>query len=259
FADDAALRNYFEVVKKVELVDNDKYTVRFTMSKPSWRGVYTLGSFRLCAKHVLDPQGMTDKMTWEDLASIGAAGKNPLIQKFADFLNSQDVSREAKYLIGSGPYVFEKWETGQGVTIKRNPSYWDKTTPNYTEKIIFKTIQDNSAALVSSKNKEVDAMYVISPTDFYKNLEHPEQFNLVKAKPSVHAYTYIGWNELNPLFKDKKVRLALSYLVDRKSIIDKVLFGDGVPIQSHIFFQNKKLLLDLPIIEFNVEKAKQLL
>jgi ABC-type transport system substrate-binding protein len=57
-------------------------------------------------------------------------------------------------------------------------------------------------------------MYVIPPTDFYKNLENPDQFNLLKAKPSEPAYTYIGWNHLNPLFKDKKVRMALSHLVD---------------------------------------------
>ena len=52
----------------------------------------------------------------------------------------------------------------------------------------------------------------------------------------------------------------MAYLVDRKTIIDKVMFGDGVPIQSHIFYNNKKLLnTDLPEIPFDPEKAKQLL
>ena len=54
--------------------------------------------------------------------------------------------------------------------------------------------------------------------------------------------------------------MALSLLVDRKTIIEKILYGDAVQIQSHIFYQNKKLLnSDLPIIEFNPEKAKQIL
>src|SRR5260221_547107 len=126
--------------------------------------------------------------------------------------------------------------------------------------IIFKTNSDNSASLISAKNKEVDAMYLINPEDFYKNLENPDQFNILKAKPSEPAYTYLAWNENNVLFKDKKVRLALAYLVDRKTIIDKVLYGDAVPIQSHIFYKDPKLLnKDLPVIEFNPEKAKQLL
>lgn len=261
FVDDAALRNYFDMVKSAELVNGDPYTVKFTLTQPNWRGIYTLAGFKMVAKHVLDPGNVTDKMTWDDFKDFKTAEKNPEIKKFAEFINSQEVSREAKYLIGSGPYVFEKWDTGAGVTIKRNPNYWGKKlTPNYASKIVFKTISDNSAALVAAKNKEVDAMYVIKPSDFYKDLENPDQFNLAKARPFEPAYTYLAWNHLNPLFKDKKVRWALAHLIDRKTIIDKVMFGDGVPIQSHIFYQNKKLLnTDLAPIEYDVEKAKKLL
>lgn len=261
FVDNAAQRNYYDMVEKVEMVDNDPYKIRFILSKPNWRGLYTLAGFQVLPKHVLDPGNVTDKFSWEEFKDMKIASKNPEMQKFADFLNSQEVSREAKYLVGSGPYIFEKWDTGAGVTIIRNQNYWGKiNTANYPQKIIFKTIQDNSAALVAAKNKEVDVMVVIKPSDFYKDLENPDQFNLVKARPFEPAYTYLAWNQLNPLFKDKKVRLALAYLVDRKTIIDKVMFGDGVPIQSHIFYKNTKLLNnDLPEILFDPEKAKKLL
>ena len=261
FVDDAALRNYFEMVKKVEVDPSDPYTVRIIMSRPYWRALYSNGSFRICPKHILDPQGLTDKMSWDELTDMKSAKNNPNIQKFADFLNSQEVSRENKYVLGSGPYMLEGWKTGQAITIKRNPKYWDtQHTPAYCDKIIFKTIQDNSASVVSAKNKEVDAMFVISPIDFYKNLENAEQFDLIKAKPVEPTYTYLAWNEVNALFKDAKVRMALSYCVDRKDIIDKVLYGDAIPIQSHIYFKNTKLLnTDLPPIPFDLEKAKQLL
>lgn len=261
FVDDAALRNYFEMVKKVEVDPADPYTIRIIMSKPYWRALYSNGSFRICPKHVLDPQNLTDKMSWDELTDMKSAKNNPSIQKFADFLNSQEVSRDPKYVLGSGPYMLEGWKTGQAITIKRNPKYWDaQHTPAYTDKIIFKTIQDNSASVVAAKNKEVDAMFVIQPIDFYKNLENAEQFDLQRAKPIEPTYTYLGWNEVNPLFKDAKVRMALSYCVDRKDIIEKVLYGDAIPIQSHIYFKNTKLLnTDLPPIPFDLEKAKQLL
>lgn len=262
FVDDAALRNYFEMVDRAEMVDNDPNKVKFILTKPNWRGLYTLASFQVLPKHVLDPGNVTDKFNWEEFKDLKVAQKNPELQKFADFINSQEVSRDAKYLVGSGPYMFEKWDTGAGVTLVKNPNYWGggTVTPNYPAKIIFKTIQDNSAALVSAKNKEVDAMAVIKPSDFYKDLENADQFNLVKARPFEPAYTYLAWNQLNPLFQDKRVRLALSHLVDRKSIIDKVMFGDGVPIQSHVFYKNTKLLnTELPEIQFDPEKAKKLL
>ncbi|MCX7877513.1 MAG: ABC transporter substrate-binding protein [Ignavibacteria bacterium] len=261
FVDNAAMRNYYEMIEKAELVDGDPYKVKFTLEKPNWRAIYTLAGLQVLPKHVLDPENITDKFQWSEFKDMRIAAKNPDIKKFADFVNSQEVSRSAKYLIGSGPYVFEKWETGAGVTIRRNPDYWGKNlSPNYPNKIIFKTIQDNSAALVAAKNKEIDAMYVIKPSDFYNDLKNPEQFKLIKARPFEPAYAYLAWNQKNPLFKDRKVRWALSHLVDRKTIIERVLFGDGVPIQSHIFYKNKKLLNEnLPVIEYDPEKAKKLL
>lgn len=261
FIDAAATRNYFEMVDKAEIADNDPQKVKFTLTRPNWRGIYTLGLFSILPKHILDPNNVTDKFQWSEFKDMNVAAKNSEMQKFADFINSQEVSREAKYLVGSGPYMFEKWDTGAGVTLVRNPNYWANVNfSNYPQKIIFKTIQDNSAALVSAKNKEVDAMNVIKPSDFYKDLENPDQFNLVKARPFEPAYTYLAWNQLNPLFQDKRVRLALAHLVDRKTIIDKVMYGDGVPIQSHIFYKSAKMLnTDLPEIQFDPEKARKLL
>lgn len=262
FADDAALRNYYESLEKVELVNNDPYTIVFRMNKPYWRALYSLGSLPICPKHVLDPEGLTDKYTWEETKDFKVAEKNPAMKKFADFLNSQEVSRDPKYVLGSGPYKLEKWETGQAITLVRDKNYWAQNTiqPVYLDKIVFKIIQDNSASVVAAKNKEVDMMYVISPQDFYKNLENPAQFDLVKITPSEPVYSYIGWNLNSPLFNDKRVRMALSHLVDRKTIMDKILFGQGTLIQSHVFYKDKKYLnSELPEIPYDQEKAKQLL
>lgn len=260
FVDAAALRNYYESVKKVELVNGDPYVVKFTMSKPYWRAIYSNGSFKICPKHIIDPEGLTDKYSWDELSDFKVAAKNPDINKFAEFLNSQEVSRDPKYVVGSGQFMLELWNTGQEIRLKRNPNYWNKSRPSYAEKLIFKTIQDNSSALVSAKNKEIDAMYIIKPADFYNELKNPEQYDLIKTKPSEPAYTYLGWNNKDPFFKDKKVRMALSHLIDRKIIIEKIMFGDGIPIQSHVYYKDKKHLnADLLEIPYDPEKAKQLL
>ncbi len=261
FADNAAARNYYESVKSVELVNGDLGIVRINMKEPSWRAIINLGSFAICPKHVLDPENLTDKYTWDDCKDYKTAEKNPAIKKYADFLNSQEVSREPKYVLGSGPYMLEKWETGQNIILKRSPNYWDrKNTPNYPDKIIFKIIQDNSASVVAAKNKEIDLMVVVSPKDFYKELENAEQFDLVRVTPSEPAFSYIGWNMKNPLFSDKKVRWALSHLVDRNSIIEKVLYGSATKIQSPVYYKFEKLLnKELPEIPFDPEKAKKLL
>jgi peptide/nickel transport system substrate-binding protein len=261
FADDAALRNYFEAVEKVELLNNDPYTVVFKMAKPYWRAIYALGSTSICPKHILDPKGLTDKYTWKETTDFNIAGKNPAMKEFAEFLNSQEVSREPQYVLGSGPYKLEGWQTGQAITLVRNKDYWGNSLKQpYLDKIVFKVIQDEAASVVAAKNKEVDMMYVISPQDFYKNLQNADQFDLIKATPSEPVYSYIGWNLNSPLFSDKRVRWAMSHLIDRNTIIDKIAFGQSVKIQSPVFYKDKKYLnADLSEITYDPEKAKQLL
>ena len=261
--DDAALRNYYESLKRVELVDGDKYTIRFTLSKPYFKAMLVLGDMQIMSKEVDDPEGLTDKYTWEDCADVNAAQKNSVISKYAEFFNSEDMNRNPKYLIGSGPYVFYKWETGQTVEMRRNDNYWNKSGNfgmAYPSKIILKIIQDESAAVVAAKNKEIDLLYLMKPVDYAKTLANPEQYSMKKADPTEPRFDYIAYNENRPFFADKKVRWALAYLLDRKNIIDKIHFGMAVPIQGPVYFQDKKHFNpDLPEIPFDPAKAKQLL
>ena len=261
--DAAQSRQAIDMLKTVELVDGDPYTVRFILSRPYFKAIYALSDFQIMSKAAADPEGLTDKYTFEECKDMSTAQKNPVMKKFADFFNSQEANRDPSRLIGSGPYIFEKWDTGQWVYFKRNPNYWNKTAVHgmtYPEKLIIRVIQDQSAATVAAKNKEIDLMYVTKPMDFVKELANPEQFNMKKADPFEPQFVYIGYNHNNVLFSDIKVRWALAYIVDRKTIIDKVQYNLAVPIQSPIYFGDKKNFnSELPPIEFNPEKAKQLL
>ncbi len=263
FTDAQALRNYFADFKSAELVNGNKYKISITMSKPYFKTVYTIGNVAITPKHILDPDNMNDKFSWEDLL---AAQKNldskkyPEMQKYADFLNSQEVSRDSKYVVGSGPYKLDKWITGQSITLSRNDKYWNKKEiPNFPNKLVFKTIQDQNAAVVAAKNKETDYMFVIQPIDFVENVKNPEQFNLKKSLVTEPTYTFIAWNNKNPLFADKKVRWALSYAIDRQSIINNIIYGMGTAVQSPVFIKSKYYNNDLKVIPYDPEKAKQLL
>lgn len=263
FTDAQALRNYFNDVKKVELVDSNKYKVRFTMAKPYFKAIYALGDMSITPKHILDKDGANDKFTWDMLEQAQSnidPKKFPELQKYADFLNSQEVSRDANYVVGSGPYLLDKWITGQSITLKRNNNYWDKPEiPNYPEKLVFKTIQDQNAAVVAAKNNVVDYMFVIQPIDFVENVKNPEQFHLKKALVSEPTYVFVAWNNKNPLFSDKKVRWALSYAIDRQSIVDKIVYGMATLVSTPVFIKSKYYNTDLPEIKYDPVKAKEIL
>ncbi|MEO8210831.1 MAG: ABC transporter substrate-binding protein, partial [bacterium] len=263
FTDAQALRNYFNDVKSVELVDGNKYKIKITMHRPYFKAVYTIGNTAITARHILDKNGMNEKFTWEQLDAAGKSmdpTKYPEMQKYAEFLNSQEVSRDPKYVVGSGPYMLDKWITGQSITLQRNDNYWNKKEiPNFPAKLVFKTIQDQNAAIVAAKNKEVDEMGVIQPNDFVENVKDPEKFNLKKALVTEPTYVFIAWNNKNPIFADKKVRWALSYGIDRQSIIDKIIYGMGTPVSSPVFIKSKYYNTDLPEIKYDPEKSKKLL
>jgi ABC-type transport system substrate-binding protein len=260
--DAAQSRQAYDMLKNVELVGDD-YTVKFTLSRPFFKAVYVLSDMQIMSKEAADPEGLTDKYTFAECGDISTAQKNPAMKKYADFFNSEDMNRNPKYLIGSGPYIFEKWDTGQWVYFRRNPNFWNAANvygKAYPERLIIRVIQDQSAAVVAAKNKEIDLMYVVKPADFVQELKDPERFAMKKADPFEPVFSYLAYNQLNPIFNDVKVRWALAYMVDRKAIIDRIQFGLAVPIQSPVYFQDKKLFNpDLPEIPYDPEKAKKLL
>ena len=263
FTDAQALRNYFADFKSAELVDGNKYKLKITMTKPYFKTVFTIGATYITPKHILDPENVNDKFTWEDFAAAQKSldvKKYSEMQKYADFLNSQEISRDAKYVVGSGPYKLDKWITGQSITLERNNNYWNKKEiPNYPAKLIFKTIQDQNAAVVAAKNKETDYMTVIQPIDFVENVKNPEQFNLKKSLVTEPTYSYIAWNNKSPLFSDKKVRWALGYAIDRQSILNSIVYGMGTLVQSPVFIKSKYYNNDLKVIPYDPAKAKELL
>ncbi|MBV6398307.1 MAG: ABC transporter substrate-binding protein [Ignavibacteriaceae bacterium] len=265
FTDAQALRNYFSDVADVSLVNGDPYIVQFKMSKPYFRALYSLGGFEILPKHILDPENLTDKFDFAKLNLAEETFANAQedfgdLRKHADFMNSQEVARDPKYVIGSGPYKLEEWITGQRVVLSRNENYWNKKSePAYPDKLVFKTIQDQTSAITAAKNGEIDIMNVVRNIDFVENLKNPEQFNLEKAIVARPVYLYIAWNAKRPFFADRKVRMALSHCVDRETIINRILYGLAVPIQSHIYYKSELLNTDLEYIPYDLDKAKQLL
>jgi peptide/nickel transport system substrate-binding protein len=261
--DAAQLRQSIDMLNKVELVNGDEYRVRFIFSRPYFKAVYAICDIQIMAKHTADPEGLTDKYTFEECRDIESARKNQAMKKFADWFNSQEMNRNPQNLIGSGPYIFEKWETGQWVYFRRNPDYWNKNGAYgraFPDKLVIRVIQDQSSATVAAKNREIDLMYVTKPVDFVKELANPDEFGMRKADPFEPVFNYLAYNQKNIIFSDVRVRWALAYLVDRDLIIEKVQYNLAVPTQSAVYFGDREHYnSELPEIKYNPDKARELL
>lgn len=126
-----------------------------------------------------------------------------------------------RHPVGTGPFVFETWQPGQFLMVRRNPRYY--RTPAKLDQILFKVIPDTNTALIALEKDEIDALDLTA-----KDLER------TKTMPSVDTYTYdqlqyiyMGLNQKNPLFKDIRVREAIVRAIDREAIVRHILKNQG--------------------------------
>jgi ABC-type transport system substrate-binding protein len=270
-------RTYVDAIHSCELVNGDPYHVRFIMAKPYFlvREAVFGDVLYIIPKHIFDPKGLTDKYSWDDIAAIVETGKatdldsakiqtiktNPAMKQFADDFSNIETGRTRQFVQGTGPYKFDEWKTQEYVRLVRNPyyvNYWGKMGEANLDTIIYKTINDWNAAVTALKSRDIDIMGTMQPV-YYGQIDTQKSPFLKKTTFYFPQYTFIGFNQSKPMFADPKVREALGLLIDRKTIIDKVLHGLATPTESPTFFKRPEFNADLPAHVFDPARAKAIL
>jgi peptide/nickel transport system substrate-binding protein/microcin C transport system substrate-binding protein len=138
-------------------------------------------------------------------------------------------------LIGSGPYVLGEWAKGQRIVLKRNPDYWGLKVPYFAERakfdrLYYRLAKEETVRLEMFKRGDLDFL-MLTPEQYVTKTDGPDWGKrLIKVKgenssPENFAYGFLAWNELNPLFKDRDVRTAMSHLINRDFMIEKFRYG----------------------------------
>ena len=227
------------------------------------------GDYGVLPEYFYDPKGLMKDFTIKQLDNEkDKIANDPKINDFATDFNSEKRQREKDFISGSGAYKLVEWITGQQIVLEKKKNWWGdalKESNCYFEanatKLIYRTVNDMTSAIVSLKAGNLDVMYGIKPKDFVElpNSEKIKQ-NFILHKPSQLAYTYFGLNQKYPKFADKKTRQALAHLVDVDKMIQTVYYGLAERIVGFVHPTNKKNInTNLKPYDFNPEKAKQLL
>jgi oligopeptide transport system substrate-binding protein len=152
---------------------------------------------------------------WLDLCAFLtlAPVHTPTIEKYGD-----SWIKPGK-LVGNGPYLFESWLIDDRIRLRKNPLYWDAANVRM-EVVDILPIAEANTALNYFLTKQVDLMMDkgMVPTSLVPKL---------KQQPWFHTGPFLGtWfiraNVTKPPFTDARVRLAFSYAVDRKRIVEKI-------------------------------------
>jgi len=126
-----------------------------------------------------------------------------------------------RHPVGTGPFVFKEWQSDELIRLVSNKDYWE-SPPEY-EEYVMRIVPD---ALTQEMEFYAGAMdnYSVQPHQVarFKEDEKYQNFSSVG-----YFYTYIGYNQRNPLFKSAEVRRALGMAIDTDQIIKYILYGEG--------------------------------
>jgi peptide/nickel transport system substrate-binding protein len=221
--DSLPLRNYFDNVASCEVLD--PYTVRFTCKEPYFKTLISLSEdIKALPKHIF---------------SAGEINKHPNNRK----------------PVGTGPFVMETWDTNQRVIMVRNENYWG--VKPHVVKRLYKIITDDNAALQSLERGELDIMGM-TPDQWVNQAARPEfeaRFNKLTYYTPSHGY--IGWNMRRPQFADKRVRQAMTMLLNRDLILETIMRGLGVVVTNSFFVDSPEYNKELKPWPFDPEQAKK--
>ncbi len=266
----AQIRPYFEFIDEIKIDPNNNKKFTIYSKERYFRAEESSGqeTFVLPEYHY-DPEGLMREFTLEQLSNPGnfeTLMRDPKIIRFAENFNDPKFDREKDQIVGSGPYAFVEWTTGQRVVLERKENWWgDKIKGNkmleaYPPKIIYKTLPDLNAAIINAKDGSLDVIRSIQPTKFI-DLKDDNNFNskFDLSTPDQFAYHYIGFNSKKPQFEDKRVRRAIAHLIDRDEMIGSIFEGMAIKTNSPINPKKSYYNTELPDIEYDTELAKKLL
>lgn len=154
---------------------------------------------------------------------------------------------------GTGPFVFESWDRGQQVKLKRNDNYWGEKAK--VSEVIIRTISDAKARTQELQAGNIDGYDLVAPADVPTLKSAGFQ---VMQRPAFNIL-YLGMNQKVKALSDLKVRQAISYAIDKDALIKQVM-PEGTTAAINFMPDNVTGWTDqVTKYDYNPDKAKQLL
>lgn len=128
--------------------------------------------------------------------------------------------------IGTGPFKFQSWKRGSEIVLARNPHFWRNHQQPYVDTFHNLVVGDANTRVLQVQSGELDIALFVPPA----------QAKAMRGNPGIAIHLdnfmdshFAPIDVSKPIFKDKRVRQALNYAIDKETITKKVLFGFATP------------------------------
>ncbi len=225
----APLRVYYQALKELRIIDD--YTFEVEWAEPYFRSLELTMGLKPLPRHFY----------WNYPGDFNA-------EKF----NYDHLRNDA--LVGVGPYRLEEWKRNQRIRLKRFDGYFGRdhgALPGLDE-IVYEMVKlDNPRflGLISGKYDQIGlipeqwvnrtdtpqfAVTLNADRPAFDASAHPELAPnaLLRIQSPGASYNYIAYNREMPIFADRRVRQAMTLLVNRERILRDVYFGLGEVISG---------------------------
>ena len=246
----------------VEFTAEDvKFTLDFVHNTPQ---VYNQSEYnKIIDAKIIDDY--TIVMTWDDLYTFYSGIFEAMLPKhILGHLSWEAISQYEPFnrgpeFIGTGPFMFAEWKSGEYIRLVRNPNYWRGPEYPLIDEMVWQFIPDQTARFnaMQSGDYHIGQIQATQVASFKTPGFHVEMI------PS-NVFYYFGFNIEEPggrpeLFGDVRVRQALYHAIDRKAIVDQLLEGTvqvaNSPIPPTSAYHNP----DIKSYDYNPQRARELL
>lgn len=195
-------RGGLELMEDVKKIDD--YTVQFTFKEFFFKSLETVGGQPILPTH------------------------------FYEKFTPDQFNETPGLLMGTGPYRLADpagWKPGDRLILLRNERYWGE--PPAPDRLVYFEVEEEVAQQTMFSNGELD-IFAATAEQYNKMKTDPKILSIAQPLEYVYmlqGYGYISWNEeINQkpsIFADKRVRQAMTMLIDREEICRQIYLGYG--------------------------------
>jgi peptide/nickel transport system substrate-binding protein len=192
---------------------------------------------------------VTTKYPWAPLLADLSCPNNGIIPKNYGGKTAQQFYSAP---VATGPFMWDTWQKGNFIKLKKNPSYWQAGKP-LLDTVTWKVVPDDNARAIQLQGGQAH----INEAPPFSSLDQ------VKATPSVAVdlfpstrTDYIMMNQTRTPYADVHVRRAISYAIDRQALVKNVLFGNGTPANSFMMPTTPYYDKNNQGIQYDMNKAR---
>lgn len=239
-----------ELKPRPELAESWEYSPDLTQLRFTIRGGVTYHSGRPCT--AADIKGNIEHAQTSNKSQLQVIGKwitqvdtpndrtvvlkldrpRPAIMDMFNAMRVADMQtvaqlEEGKTFNGTGPFMFKEWSPGDHWTVVKNPQYWQPDRP-YLDQLVMKIAPDPQTQLINVQTSTFQGAYNVEAQNL-STLRNDKSYQLYQPAGFSQVYQ-MGMNVKDTPFQDKRVRQAISYLLDRKRISETLGYNFSMPL-----------------------------